>query len=137
MISVADTSFILAYLNKADSWHEACMNVLKAHRTIYLPQSTLAEIAYMLGRSIGNKRVSYFLRNLPAVPLFKVEPLTAEDFVRVADILDQYADSRIDFVDASVAAVAERLKITRILTLDKRDFNILRPNHIPHFEVLP
>lgn len=34
-------------------------------------------------------------------------------------------------------AVAERLKITHILTLDRRDFHIVRPAHSPHFEILP
>jgi predicted nucleic acid-binding protein len=34
-------------------------------------------------------------------------------------------------------AVAERYEITRILTLDRRDFEIVRPAHIAHFEILP
>ena len=57
--------------------------------------------------------------------------------MRAADILEKYADSRIDFVDASVAAVAERMRISHILTLDRRDFQILRPTHVDHFELLP
>lgn len=137
MIAIADTSFILAYLNKADKWHKVCFTVVQSHRSIYIPQSTLAEVAYMLDRSGGNPRVAYFLRYLPTSPTFKVEPLLSEDFLRTADLLDQYADSRVDFVDASIAAVAERLNITRVLTLDQRDFGILRPRHVTRFEVLP
>jgi len=33
------------------------------------------------------------------------------------------------FVDATIAAVAERLQIARILSLDQRDFRIIRPRH--------
>jgi uncharacterized protein len=51
--------------------------------------------------------------------------------------LAKYADSRIDFVDASVMAVAERYGITKILTLDRRDFRLLRPQHCQAFELLP
>jgi uncharacterized protein len=51
--------------------------------------------------------------------------------------LTKYADSRIDFVDASVMAVAERLSITTILTLDQRDFRLFRPPHCQSFELLP
>jgi hypothetical protein len=40
-------------------------------------------------------------------------------------------------VDASITAVAERLDITRILTLDQRDFRIIRPRHCDYFELLP
>jgi hypothetical protein len=36
-----------------------------------------------------------------------------------------------------IAALSERLQVTRILTLDRRDFQILRPRHIDHFELLP
>jgi predicted nucleic acid-binding protein len=48
-----------------------------------------------------------------------------------------YADTHLDFVDASLVAMAERLNIHRILTLDRRDFTIIRPKHYPHFEILP
>ena len=47
------------------------------------------------------------------------------------------SDSKIDFMDCAVVAVAERLNISRILTVDQRDFRILRPKHIPAFEILP
>ena len=36
-----------------------------------------------------------------------------------------------------VAAMAERLDISRILTVDQRHFRILRPKHVPAFEILP
>jgi predicted nucleic acid-binding protein len=56
---------------------------------------------------------------------------------RVAEILDEYADSRIDFVDASVMAIAERFDIHKILTLDQRDFRLFQPQHCDCFEILP
>lgn len=49
----------------------------------------------------------------------------------------QYADAKLDFVDAIIAAIAERLNITRILTLDQRDFRLIRPRHCEAFEILP
>ena len=52
--------------------------------------------------------------------------------------MDQYADMQLDFVDATVTAIAERLEdIRRILTVDQRDFRAIRPVHCTHFEVLP
>ena len=53
--------------------------------------------------------------------------LTEQDVISVAEILDEYADSRIDFVDASIMAIAERYEIKKILTLDQRDFRLYRP----------
>jgi uncharacterized protein len=60
-----------------------------------------------------------------------------EDILRIAEILDRYADSRIDFVDASVMAVAERLNIVTVLTLDRRDFSLFRPRHCDGFVLIP
>jgi predicted nucleic acid-binding protein len=56
---------------------------------------------------------------------------------RIGEILDQYADSQLDFVDAALVAVSERQGVTRILTLDRRDFLMIRPRHCAHFELLP
>lgn len=137
MIAVADTSFILALFNRSDSRHVDCTNAFKNQRKIYLPQSTLAEVAYMLARSGGNEHVAYFIENLPRVPKYEVVGLTSGDMQRTAQLLRKYSDSRIDFVDASIAAVAERLEIIRILTLDHRDFGMIRPAHTAYFELLP
>ena len=63
--------------------------------------------------------------------------MTATDLERVNQILEQYADSQLDFVDAVIVAISERLRITRVLTLDRRDFSIMRPRHCDYFEILP
>jgi predicted nucleic acid-binding protein len=58
-------------------------------------------------------------------------------FLCVSEILDQYADARIDFGDATIVALAERLGITRILTTDQRHFRLFRPRHCTALEILP
>ena len=49
----------------------------------------------------------------------------------------KYADSRIDFVDATVIAMAERLNCETILTLDLRDFTLYKPEVRAAFMLLP
>ena len=90
----------------------------------------------MLARAVGKRGLAGFLRQLPQTR-YRIESLQPEDIVRTAEILERYADSRLDFVDASIVAVAERLNVTHILTLDQRDFGMVRPRHAPHFELLP
>ena len=135
-VAIADTSFVVALANQRDQQHEACNQVKQQIETMLLLQSVLAEVGYMLGRELGNPGVVYFLRNLPKSK-YRPVALESKDFIRAADILEQYADSRLDFVDATVVAVAEDYKISQILTLDRRDFGMVRPNHIAHFELLP
>ena len=57
--------------------------------------------------------------------------------VRVHELLQQYASIELDFVDASITALAERLNIRQILTVDARDFHIIRPRHCDYFDILP
>ena len=136
MTSVADTGFVVAMMNERDTWREACLSIYQQESTIFLPNSTLTEIAYLLAREGGNLHVANFLAKLPRMK-FEIITLETTHFQRTAELLRQYADSRVDYVDATVVAVAEQLQITRVLTLDHRDFQIIRPRHCDYFELLP
>ena len=136
MIAVADTGFVLAVAIATDRRHNECVALYRQHQRIYLPQSALAEIGYLLTREGGNSTCTRFLENLPQSK-YRLVALTDVDIKMAAKHLNQYADARLDFVDVTVAVVAERLGIRRILTLDQRDFSILRPTAWKHFELLP
>ena len=133
---IADTGFIVALLNQSDVRHQDVAPIYQQHPSIFFPQTVLAEVAYLLGRDAGISTVIAFLKGLPK-SRFRVIALTDIDLNRIAEILTKYADSRIDFVDASVMAVAERFGIPTILTLDQRDFRLFRPQHCQSFELLP
>jgi len=113
-------------LNRSDIRHSEVVAVYQKYTQILLPQTVLAEVTYLLGRDAGILTVVAFLRGM-----------AASRFSLVALILEKYADSRIDFVDASVMAVAERFNSKTILTLDQRDFSIFRPQHCERFDILP
>ncbi len=136
METIADTGFVVALANRSDVKHEVVKAIYLQHKRILLPQSVLAEVAYLIGREAGVITVASFLKGL-SMSRFSLLALFDEDILRVAEILDQYADSRIDFVDASVMAVAERLNIVTVLTLDRRDFSLFRPRHCNAFVLIP
>jgi uncharacterized protein len=137
MTAIADTSFVVAVVNKTDKGNKQCRAVYEQYSgPIYLPQTTFSEIAYLLHRERDNVYVSNFLLRLPEMK-FRIIALEPEDILRTAEILKQYADARLDFVDVTIVAIAERMRIGRILTLDQRDFSIVRPRHRDHFELLP
>ncbi|MEO8608761.1 MAG: PIN domain-containing protein [Chloroflexota bacterium] len=133
---VADTSFIVALGNAAEKSHVACEVVKRGEEVIIVPQTVLAEVGYLFTQRLGNRAMANFLRALPETK-YRIMALESVDFVRTAELLEKYTDSRVDFVDATVAALAERLQVKRILTIDQRDFQILRPKHVDHFELLP
>jgi len=90
----------------------------------------------MITKEGGNLFTARFLSGLPESK-YSIITLDDQDIARTAELLLKYADTRVDFVDATIIALAERLNITRILTVDRRDFEIVRPRHAPAFELLP
>jgi predicted nucleic acid-binding protein len=106
------------------------------HEQFLIPSAVVIETCWMLGRWVSADSEVTFLRGLDD-PGLSVEPLGRRDYPRVADLVDRYRDLSIGAVDASIVATAERLNITKIATLDRRHFSIVRPRHITHFELLP
>ena len=78
-----------------------------------------------------------FLSDLSEAEDFILEAPAAQDYSRSSEILLKYNDANIDFVDACIFAMAERLNITKILTVDRRHFQLFRPSHCEAFEILP
>jgi predicted nucleic acid-binding protein len=68
---------------------------------------------------------------------FTVEPVLPADWLRIAELVWQYRDLPLGTLDGSVVALAERLGLTTLATLDRRHFGVVRPNHVPKLELLP
>ena len=96
----------------------------------------IAETAYLIGRQLGPAAEARFFRSV-ADGEIAVESLGPADDLRIADLVDQYASLPLGGTDASVIALAERLDQTRIATLDRRHFTVVRPAHCDAFELVP
>ncbi|MGH9045299.1 MAG: PIN domain-containing protein [Acidimicrobiales bacterium] len=103
---------------------------------LVLPQVVLAEAAYLVGKLAGPVAEAQFVRRL-AADRIEFHCLDSGDLHRMANLMDTYADLRLGVVDAAVVATAERLDISTIATLDHRDFSVVRPRHVSHFELIP
>jgi predicted nucleic acid-binding protein len=133
---IADTGFLVALANRSDHYHADVIPIYRQYPQILLPQLVLVEVAYLIGRDAGILTVVNFLQSLPD-SRFELMTATDQDIARTASILRQYVDSKVDFVDACVMAIAERLNILTILTIDQRDFRLFRPSHCQSFTLLP
>ncbi|MEL6779508.1 MAG: PIN domain-containing protein, partial [Cyanobacteria bacterium J06597_16] len=133
---IADSGFVVALVNRLDQRHADVRPVYLKYPQILLPQLVLVEVAYLIGRDVGIPTVVKFLKGI-AASRFELIEATAQDIDRTANIMEQYTDSKVDFVDASVMAIAERLNITIVLTIDRRDFALFRPLHCQNFVLLP
>ncbi len=101
-----------------------------------VPVLVVTEVAYLLSSRLGYQAEVRFLGDL-AAGAFSVEPIAASDWLRIAELVATYHNLPLGTVDASVVAAAERLGITTIATLDRRDFGVVRPAHAPAFTLLP
>lgn len=77
-----------------------------------------------------------FLQAIHQGELTRID-LTTEDWARVIDLVEQYADLGLGTVDASIGAMAERLEIDVIATLNRRDFAIVRARSCLGFRADP
>jgi uncharacterized protein len=94
------------------------------------------EVCYLTERDMGSKAEAAFLRSLARGGLRQIE-IEPDDLFRMAELVETYADFPLGMADASVIAVAERLAVCDIATLDHRHFRVVRPRHTTAFRLLP
>lgn len=137
---VCDTGPLVAAADRSDADNRPCTDLFTslhlAGRPILVPATVVAEVGYLLGRAGGAKIESAFLRSI-AQQTISVVDLELPDYERMAELVDVYADFPLGTTDAAVVAVAERLRVSEVATLDHRHFRVVRPRHIPAFTLLP
>lgn len=90
----------------------------------------------MLEKFGGQRAESAFLRALGNGD-FELTELLPRDSERMAELVEQYADLPLGTTDASVIALAERLEVAEVATLDRRHFSVVRPRHVSALMLLP
>jgi predicted nucleic acid-binding protein len=96
----------------------------------------ITETGWLLDCQLGPAAEAALYRSVADGELV-VEQLSAAGWNRIAGLTQHYADQHLGGVDASLIAVAERLKLTTIATLDRRHFGIVRPSHTGILTLLP
>lgn len=134
---VADTGVLYALMDRSDAWHERVVKWWESNtRPIVVPVTVLPEVTYLLQKRIGAGAELAFVRAV-ANGEFMTEPVDPDDYDRIAEVMDEYEDFPLGFVDASIVALAERLEARELLTTDRRHFGALRPRHARGFRLLP
>lgn len=119
-----DTSGLFALISRTDPDHEQVKTTLLSDPGPYLvPSGILAEIAYLIERRLGEEVLKSFIEDLTS-GAFSFE-CGEEDLPRVRELISTYADMSLGFSDASAVACAERASGGRVLTLDRRHFDVI------------
>jgi uncharacterized protein len=136
-VLIVDTGPLVAAADRTDRHHAACAKLLEtATGPLVTTAMVVAEAVYLLTRELGGHAEPAFYDAIINGTLI-VEPLIGQDWQRIRDLVERYADLPLGGTDASLIAIAERLGATRLATLDRSHFQIIRPVHCDAFELSP
>jgi uncharacterized protein len=134
--TLIDAGPLLATINRNDRRHaESAALLRRLDCQFYTTLAVITEAMYLLGRHTGAPGQAALWRLILRGDLL-VEHPTLHDLGRMADLMRQYVDRPMDFADASLVAIAERLALDRIVTLDRTDFSIYRLNNRQPFVIV-
>ena len=132
---LVDAGPLVALVDRADAHHAASIDALQ---TIRDPLMTVwpafTEAMYLLGFSWRAQRALWEMVESEALAL---AALGRDDAPRMQALMHKYRDLPMDLADAALVRVAEREKLPRIFTLDRRHFRVYRPAGIGRFSILP
>jgi predicted nucleic acid-binding protein len=134
---ILDTGPLYASLDRSDQDHAACRALIEAAtEALVIPAPVLVEVDYWIGQRLTPGALVALLGDIEA-GAYVIADLIAVDYTRVRELCDRYSDADIGFVDAAVMAVVERYGESKLATLDRRHFSLLRPRHRKSIELLP
>jgi len=132
---LVDAGPLVAILNRDDRDHQHCVDALQAFRepllTTWMP---VTEAMYLLEFSVKAQRALLEMIERGAL---RVLPLEVGDIPSVRSLMQKYSDLPMDFADATLVQIANREKIRKVFTLDRRDFSVYRLKRDQAFTIVP
>ena len=132
---LVDTGPLVALLDRSDPYHLTCQETLSSlEDSLVTVWPVVTEAMYMLRSYWQAQDALWEMIDTAAVEILV---LGKNDVARMRELMRKYRDLPMDLADAALVRVAERERLRRIFTLDRRDFQIYRPSRIGRFAVLP
>ena len=132
---LVDAGPLIALIHEDDNEHQRCREAFAAlNEPLGTVWPVVTEAMHLLSFSWQAQDALWEMIDAGAVEIL---PLAIEDFPRMRELMRKYRDLPMDLADAALVRVAERERLRRIFTLDRRDFQIYRPSRIGRFVILP
>ena len=134
---IVDTSGLLAYFNQAEPRHEAVATVIDSTEDpLIVSPYVVAELDYLVATRHGVEAELSVLDEL-AGGAWMLAQFGADELREARSVIARYQDQDIGVADASLVVLADRMGTRRILTLDHRHFEVVRPLRGGRFSLLP
>jgi hypothetical protein len=130
-----DTGPIVAFFDKDDRYHARCIEILKEIREpLVTTWPILTECFYLLNFSWEVQDSLWLFIQRGGIEIY---PLEKELLIRCRELMKQYRDLSMDLADATLMALADVFGISKIFTLDHKDFSIYRFKQKRRFTLIP
>jgi predicted nucleic acid-binding protein len=132
---LVDTGPLVARFDPSERLHGRCREEFRRlrHRRRVTSLAVITEATYLLTFSARAQRA---LLKWVAAGGLEIAGMTPADVSRAVDLMERYERLPMDFADATLVVLAERLGSETIFTLDRRDFAIYRVGR-RGFRVIP
>jgi len=119
-----DTGPLVAIFDPKDRDHQSCHKLLRTiEEPLLTTEAVITEVLHLLAPgSRGVEGLTGFIMS----DYLSLITLDKTDYQQSFQLMDKYADLPMDFADATLVTLAEKLKIDRVFTLDFADFNAYR-----------
>ncbi|HEY2135454.1 MAG TPA: PIN domain-containing protein [Xanthobacteraceae bacterium] len=127
---VVDAGPLIALFDRDDRHHRRAVEFVRDCRARLVTNlAVLTEATFLLRFSVAAQRdLLWWAHNA-----LDIDQHTSADLPRIIALLEKYRDMPADFADASLVAMAERLDLSRVASVD-RDFAIYRLSGKRRFE---
>jgi uncharacterized protein len=130
-----DTGPLLAAFNQHDQHHAFAVGIMRQHNQPFLTtMAVMTEIMYLARARLGSHVQDKLFVMVERGDIL-VEHTSPSDFSRIATLMQKYRDLPMDFADATLVALAERIGSKRIFTIDS-DFLLYRWQDKHAFELI-
>ncbi|MCK6564752.1 MAG: PIN domain-containing protein [Dehalococcoidia bacterium] len=135
---LVDAGPLLALFDPRDAAHLRVTPLFESLRRdrLVIPAPVIPELAYFLPQRVGVTAEVRLLHGIAGGEIPVIDPISA-DYSRAAWFVEKYANFPLGTVDALIAAMAERLGVTTLFTLDQRHFGAIQPAHCERFTLVP
>jgi len=119
--NIADTGLLFGALARNDPYHNHAREAFKLHAPWYTCEAVLVELSYHLDDPVPGLLL---VQRGDVILEFSMEEHTD----RILDLLTKYQDCPMSLADACLVRMTELHRLSKVWTVDTRDFRIYRRN---------
>ncbi len=118
-----DSGPLIALFDGTDKYHSVSVEFIKNNKSELI--TTIASITETLHLLDFSRKAQIDFLGWVNAGALSIEQITSNDLVRIQELTIKYSDLPMDFADACLVLLSEKLNINGVATID-RDFDVYR-----------